>query len=102
MKNLTEMYLFKYYRNPLLDQLYNLHQGHISVRDYITIFEDLTHHCDVREHCSQIITRFVLGLRSKIKCNMITGFHDADTLEEAFDFALKLDLTFKELLIVKA
>ena len=49
-----------------------------------------------------MIIKFVLGLRSKIKCAMITNSNDVDTLEEAFDFALKLDLTFKGLLIAKA
>ena len=33
---------------------------------------------------------------------MNTNSHDVDTLEEAFDFALKIDLTFKGLLIAKA
>ena len=74
----------------------------MSVKDYIAIFEDLTRRCDVREYCSQIIIRFVSGLRSKIKRAMITSSHDVDTLEEAFYFALKIDLTFKGLLLVKA
>ena len=33
---------------------------------------------------------------------MITGLYDLDTVEEAFDVALKLDLTFKTLVNVKA
>ena len=33
---------------------------------------------------------------------MITSSDDVDTLKEAFDFALKLNLTFKGLLIAKA
>jgi len=33
---------------------------------------------------------------------MIMSSHDAGTLEETFDFALKIDLTFKGLLIAKA
>ena len=74
----------------------------MSVQDYIAKFEDLTHHCDVREHHSQTITRFVLGLRSKIKYAMITSSHDVDTLEVAFDFALKIDLNFKGLLFAEA
>ena len=40
----------QHYTNPHLDQLPNLHQGHMSVRDYITIFKDLTNHSKVREH----------------------------------------------------
>jgi len=32
---------------------------------------------------------------------MITSSHDVDTLEEIFDFALKIYLTFKVLLIAK-
>jgi len=73
----------------------------MSVQDYIAIFENITRHCDVREHYSQTITRFVSGLRSKIKCAIIMSFHDVDTLEKAFDFALKLDLTLKGILIAK-
>ena len=85
----------------LLDQLHNLHLGHMSIQNFIVIFEDLTCRCDVREHCSQTIIRFVSSLRSKIKRAMFTSSHDVDTLEEAFDFALKIDLTFKGLLIAK-
>ena len=33
---------------------------------------------------------------------MITGSYDLDIIEEAFDVALKMDLTFKGLVIVKA
>ena len=50
---------------------------------------------DVREHHSETITRFVWSFRPKIKHSMITGPYDLDTVEEAFDVALKLDLTFK-------
>jgi len=57
----------------LLDLLHNIRQGHMSVQDYIIIFEGLTYRCDMREHCSQTITRFVSGLRYKIKRFMITS-----------------------------
>ena len=33
---------------------------------------------------------------------MITGSYDLDTVEEAFDVALKIDLTFKRLVNAKA
>jgi len=33
---------------------------------------------------------------------MITGSYDLDTVEEAFDVALKIDLTFKRLVDAKA
>ena len=33
---------------------------------------------------------------------MITGSYDLDTIEDAFDVALKLDLTFKTLVSAKA
>jgi len=49
----------QYYKNHLLDQLHNLRQGHMSVQDYITIFEDLTRRSDVREYRSETITKFV-------------------------------------------
>jgi len=32
---------------------------------------------------------------------MITGSYDLDTVEEAFDIALKIDLTFKRLVNAK-
>ena len=69
----------------------------MSLQDYITIFKGLTHHSDVRKHHSKTITSLVWGLRSKIKCAMISGSYDLDTVEEAFDVALKIDLTFKVL-----
>ena len=67
----TEKYLPEYYKNHLLDQLHNLRQGHMSIQNYIAIFEDLTRCYDVREHRSQTISRFILGLRSKVKRAMI-------------------------------
>ena len=61
----------------------------MSIQNYIAIFEDLNYHCYVRKHRFQTITRFVSDLKSKIKCAMITSYHDVDTLEDAFNFALK-------------
>jgi len=74
----------------------------MSVHDYIAIFKDLTHRSEVREHPSKTITRFVWGLRLKIKRVMITSPYDLDTVEEAFDVALRLDLIFKTLVNAKA
>ena len=85
-----------------LDQLYNLLQGDLSVRDYIVIFEDLTRRCDVREHHSQIITRFVSSLRYNIRCATIISFYGVNFTEDVFDFTLKIDLTFKRIVSVKA
>jgi len=51
----------------------------------------------VREHCSHTVIMFVWGLRSKIRRAISTGFYDLDTVGEAFDVALKIDLTFKRL-----
>ena len=73
----------------------------MSVHDYIAIFKDLTHHSEVREHPSKTVTRFVWGLRSKIKRAMITGPYDLDTIEKAFNVALRLNLTFKTLVNAK-
>ena len=56
----------------------------------------------MREHPSATVTSFVWGLRLKIKRAMITGPYDLDTVEEAFDVALRLDLTFKTLVNAKA
>jgi len=74
----------------------------MSVQNCIVVFEDLTRHSDMREHCSQTITRFVWGLKSKIRRAMITNSYDLDTGEEAFDVAIKIDLTFKTLVNAKA
>ena len=60
----------------------------MSIQDYITTFKDLAHRSDVREHHSETITRFVWGSRPKIRCAMIIGSYDLDTVEEAFDIAL--------------
>jgi len=85
-----------------LDKLHNLHQDDLSVRDYIARFEDLTRLYDVREHCSLTITRFVSGLKSNIRRAMISSSYGVDSVENAFDFALKIDLTFKEIVSAKA
>jgi len=69
----------------------------MSVQDYIARFEDLTLRCDVREHRSQTVTRFIWGLRSRIRHVIITSSYGLDTVEETFDVALKIDLTFKRL-----
>jgi len=84
----------QHYRDPHLDRLHNLRQSQLFVQDYIAIFKDLTHRSDVREHPLGTITRFVLSLR-QIKRAMITGPYDLDTIEEAFDVTLRLDLTSK-------
>ena len=78
------------YRHRLIDKLQYLRQGDLSVRDYITRFENLTHCCDVREYCSQITTRFVSGLTSDIRRTMITSLYDVNSIEDTFDFALKM------------
>jgi len=72
------------------------------VHDYIAIFKNLTHCSEVREHHSKTVTRFVWGLRSKMEHAMITDPYDLDTVEEAFDVALRLDLTFKMLVNARA
>jgi len=43
-----------------------------------------------------------VGLRSKIKPVVVTGSYDLDTVEKAFDVALKIDVTFKMLVSIKA
>jgi len=73
----------------------------MSVLDYIAIFKDLTDRNNVCEHHSETITRFVWSLKLKIRRVMITGPYDFDTVEEAFDVVLKLDLTFKTLVNAK-
>ena len=56
----------------------------------------------MREHRSHTVIRFVWGLRSKIRHAMIIGSYYLDTVEEAFDVTLKIDLTFKRLINAKA
>ena len=73
----------------------------MSVRDYIARFEDLTRRCDVREHCSLTITRFVFDLRSDSKHVMITSSYGVDCIEDTFGFALKIVLTFKGIIGAK-
>ena len=73
----------------------------MSVHDYIAIFKDLTYHSEMRKHHSETVTGFVWVLQSKIKRAMITGPYDLDTVEDAFDVALRLDLTFKTLVNAK-
>jgi len=101
-EKLTEKYLFKYYRDYLLDHLHNLNQGYMSIQDYITTFENLIHRCDMREYRSQMITIFVSGLRSKIKRATITDSYNLNTVKEAINVALNIDLTFKRLVNANA
>ena len=72
----------------------------MSIQDYIAKFEDLTLRCDVRHHY-HTVTRFVWGLRYKIRRVMITGSYDLNTVEEAVNVALKIELTFKSLVNTK-
>ena len=74
-----------------------MRQGHMSVQDYITKFKDLTHCCDVREHHSETITKFVWGLWPKIRRAMITDSYNLEVVEEAFDVALKIDFNFQNI-----
>jgi len=67
----------------------------MSVQDYIAEFDNLTLHCDVREHRSHTITRFVGVLRFKIKCAMISGSYDLDTIERLL-ICLKDRLDFQK------
>ena len=43
----------------------------------------------MREHHSETINRFVWGLQSKIRHAMVADSYDLDTIEEAFDIALR-------------
>ena len=72
------------------------------VREYTARFEDLTHRYDVRENHSQTITRFVSDLRSNIRRAIITSSYSVGYVEDAFDFSLKIDLTFKGIVNTKA
>ena len=78
----------------------------MSIQITITIFKDLAYRSNVREHHSETITRFVRDLRPKIRHAMITGSYNCsynlNTIEETFDVALKIDLTFKTLVNTKA
>ena len=48
------------------------------------------------------IIRFVSGLRFDIRRVIITSFYGMDFVEDAFDFAFKIDLTFKGIVSAKA
>ena len=84
-----------------LDQLHNLRQDDLSIREYIARFEDLTRRHDVRKHRSQTISRFVSGLRPNIWHAIITSSYGVDSIKDTFAFALKIDLTFKGIVSVK-
>jgi len=84
-----------------LDQLHT-RQGGLFVKDYIVRFENLTRRYDVREHCSHTITRFVSRLRYNTRRAIITSFYGVDSVKDAFDFALKIDLTFKGIVSARA
>ena len=54
------------------------------------------------EHCTHTITRFVSGLRFDIRRAMINKSYGVDSIKDAFGFVLKIDLTFKVTVGVKA
>ena len=101
MTKIKEKYLFENHRIRFI-LVTQTSVRVISFQNYIAKFEDLTLHCDVREYCSHTVTRFIWDLRSKIRRAMITGSYDLDTVEETFDVALRIDLTFKRLVNTKA
>ena len=67
---LKEKYLPKSYRNHLLDELHNLHQGNMFVQNNTVRFDDLTLRCDVKEDSYQIIYRFCSGLTYDVLCSL--------------------------------
>jgi len=46
---LKEKYVPESYMRRLLNKLHNLHQCSMSIQHYMTIFDDLTLHCEVKE-----------------------------------------------------
>jgi len=46
---LKEKYVPESYMRRLLNKLHNLHQCNMSIQHYMTIFDDLTLHCEVQE-----------------------------------------------------
>jgi len=104
MNNLVKLdHMIRQLRGMIeLDKLHNFRQSDLSVRDYIARFEDLAHRCNVREHRSLTITRFVSSLSFDIRRAIISSSYGVDFVEDVFDFALKIDLTFKEIVSAKA
>ena len=78
-----------FYRDCLLDKLSRLRQQSLSVREYMTTFDDLTVRYDITEDPQRSLFRFRTSLRSNIQCEMLP--HYVNSFEEAFQLASDIE-----------
>ncbi|KAK8942371.1 hypothetical protein KSP39_PZI009407 [Platanthera zijinensis] len=89
-RRLKEKYLPASYRDRLLDQVYALRQGTMSVAEYMTKFDDLIVRSDLREEDSASASRFRHGLKHDIRRELIP--HRRETVEQIYELALEYEL----------
>ncbi|KAK8933568.1 hypothetical protein KSP39_PZI015465 [Platanthera zijinensis] len=89
-RRLKEKYLPASYRDRLLDEVYALRQGTMSVAEYMTKFDDLMVRSDLREESSAAASRFRYGLRPEIRRELIP--HRRETVEQIYELALEYEL----------
>ncbi|KAK8951705.1 hypothetical protein KSP39_PZI004648 [Platanthera zijinensis] len=88
-QRLRDKYLPASYRDQLLDQLYALRQGSLSVADYMTRFDELVVRSDILEEPIATASRFRVGLRAEIRRELIP--HRLETIEQVFQLALEFE-----------
>ncbi|XP_057958649.1 uncharacterized protein LOC131151421 [Malania oleifera] len=82
---LTEKYVPISYQKRVMDQLYSLRQGNMTISEYMTQFDKLSIRCGVDEIESQQIARFRTGLMPELRREMFP--HHITSLEQAFNLA---------------
>lgn len=87
-EKLNEKYMPSYYRDQLLDELLNHKQGISTVDVYVVKFEELLR-SDINEEPRLTVSRFINGLRTEIKREVIV--HSPDSLKDAYHKALEFE-----------
>jgi len=57
----VKKYLPSYFKDNLLDHLSRLRQRSLSIKEYMTKFDDLTVRCDVSEYSDSLFLGFALA-----------------------------------------
>ncbi|KAK8954863.1 hypothetical protein KSP39_PZI002830 [Platanthera zijinensis] len=87
-QRLRDKYLPASYREQLLDQLYALRQGSLSVAEYMTRFDELVV-SDIFEEPIATASRFRAGLKAEMRRELIP--HRMETVEQVFQLALEYE-----------
>ena len=94
MKEKLKKYLPPSCRNHILDQLNKNCHGSKSIQDYMVKFDNLTLRGDVREDPRQTLSRFLWGLKPKIRQAMLANSYHVNSLLDAFKLTQDLEISF--------